>query len=106
MRGERDFDMQQNIIKSLEVFLCKKYVTEDGYALGIWIFDYRNAYHGKKSPVNISKEQIEILESIGMDWNPSQIWDQRFQEAETYFKENGKLPSIIDTNKNVVNMAT
>lgn len=88
------------------LLMQKKYVTEDGYALGIWIFNYRNAYNGKSSPVNISKEQIEILESIGMEWNPFTVWDQRFLEVEAYFKEHGKLPSVTDTDKIVAKLGT
>lgn len=46
----------------------QSYKCSDGYALGIWVFDYRKAYNGQKTRTVITSEQIAALEAIGMDW--------------------------------------
>ena len=70
----------------------KSYKSPDGYALGIWVFNYRNAYNKKKSPVTINKKQINLLEEIGMVWSPETTWDKRFADIQRYFEFNNKLP--------------
>lgn len=71
----------------------KSYKCADGYALGIWVYNYRNAHNQKNSPVSITKEQEQKLERIGMVWVPETIWDKRFADIQKYFMVNGKLPS-------------
>ena len=46
----------------------KRYVTASGKCLGIWIHSQRQMYLGKKSNKNLSKERIDMLNSIGMLW--------------------------------------
>ena len=70
----------------------KSYKSSDGYALGIWVFNYRNAYNKKKSPVTINKKQIKLLEQIGMVWSPETTWDKRFADIQRYLVLNNKLP--------------
>lgn len=76
----------------------KSYKCEDGYALGIWVFNYRNAYNKKKSPVSISKKQVQMLEEIGMEWAPETTWDKRFADIQRYFVLNNKLPDLNSEN--------
>ncbi len=46
----------------------RRYKTEDGFGLGMWICKYRTAHNGGKSPVKITESQIKALEAIGMTW--------------------------------------
>ncbi len=46
----------------------RRYKTEDGFGLGMWICKYRVARNGGKSPVKITNDQIKALEAIGMTW--------------------------------------
>lgn len=49
------------------LFVSKKYVTPDGFALGKWIQEQRESYLGL-SRRQISDEKIDKLEEIGMFW--------------------------------------
>lgn len=49
------------------LFVPKKYVTPDGFALGKWIEEQRDRYLGLLQ-YGISEERIDMLEEIGMFW--------------------------------------
>lgn len=49
------------------LFVTKKYVTPDGFELGKWIWEQRDRYLGL-SKGEISDEEIDMLEDIGMFW--------------------------------------
>lgn len=49
------------------LFVPKKYVTSEGFALGKWIEEQRDRYLGL-SQYGISEERIDMLEEIGMFW--------------------------------------
>jgi len=49
------------------LFVPKKYITDDGFALGKWIQEQRDSYLGL-SRRQISDEKIDKLEEIGMFW--------------------------------------
>lgn len=69
-----------------------KYITEDGCALGNWLNIQRKAYVGKTDK-QLSIEQIEKLEQIGIVWNSrlDLIWDLYYAAATRYFEKNGDL---------------
>ena len=63
---------------------------ENGYKLGKWLTNQRQAYKKEK----LSKEKIELLEKIGMRFeNVLNIigWTKMYLLAETYFKNYGNL---------------
>ena len=71
---------------------------KNGYKLGKWLTNQRQAYKKEK----LSKEKIELLEKIGMRFeNVLNIidWNEMYLLAETYFKEYGNLeiPSRFKT---------
>lgn len=74
--------------------MLRSYKCADGYALGVWVFNYRNAYNGNRSPVEITQEQIQLLEAIGMEWKPDAAWDKKYSEIKTYFDTHNGLPSV------------
>ena len=80
--------------------LAKKYVQENGNAripyqhptLGIWVSSQRNAIKKDK----LSREKINLLDSIGFIWDPiEQEWQENYEELKRYADENGdtKVPA-------------
>ena len=67
----------------------QKYVTIEGYTLGIWIAKMRQFYKNSQ----LTKEQINMLESIGMVWIVKQrnSWDKMFAIAKKYSRIHGNL---------------
>lgn len=64
------------------------YVTKDGYRLGLWINLKRRQY--KKG--NLTNQQIEDLERIGMYWDVhAERWQEMYDEAKEYYEANGNL---------------
>jgi hypothetical protein len=65
----------------------------DGFKLGSWIerMRCRKAGYGKHSP--LEPDQIVRLEAIGMQWERrvQREWNEKFQEAERYYREHGDL---------------
>lgn len=61
------------------------YITADGFKLGDWIENQREA---KKK---IKPERKELLDGIGMLWEKEDPWEAKFRLAEDYFRSNGDL---------------
>ncbi len=70
----------------------QSYKTEDGYTLGVWVNSYRNAYNGRKAPLEITEEQIAALEQIGMEWKPESVWDKNYSAVKEFYDLHSKLP--------------
>ncbi len=72
----------------------RQYITEDGFALGVWLYNQRAVYEGRKpQAVPLTEKKIRRLESVGMDWvrgNDKQ-WKERYCSAERYYKTYGNL---------------
>jgi len=61
-----------------------KYVTLDGFKLGIWQTNQKSAYKKDK----LDKDRIERLEKIGFIWDPlDQKWEIGYQETLKYKKQ-------------------
>ena len=66
---------------------------ENGIALGRWIFTQKQAYIGKGG-CKITKEQIRLLEEIGMDFNikdNKEVWMDKYNLAKKYYEHYGNL---------------
>lgn len=70
----------------------KKYITEEGLSLGMWLQTQRRVYSGTVSG-KLTNAQIARLEAIGMTWdNRMELsWNRYFQTAKTYFETYGDL---------------
>ncbi|MBQ7668021.1 MAG: helicase associated domain-containing protein [Clostridia bacterium] len=65
-----------------------RYITEDNKQLGSWVSHQRRNYKVNK----LSKEKIDLLEKIGMVWDPaSMIWNETYIIAKQYYEENNNL---------------
>ena len=63
-----------------------KYKTKDGIKLGYWIGTQRRKYKNNK----ISKEKIDLLEKIGMVWDPFDLqWNEYYDSLVEYYNKNG-----------------
>lgn len=68
------------------------YICEDGYNLGNWISSRRCAYHGTGTWAKLSKEQILMLEQIGMIWDVEEyMWRKNYSLAKKYYEDYGNL---------------
>ncbi|MCC8101165.1 MAG: Helicase associated domain protein [Clostridiales bacterium] len=63
-----------------------RYATEEGFGLGHWISNQRQAYLAKK----LSAARIEKLEAIGMVWQ-ADSWEYRLELVKNWYRENGNL---------------
>ena len=70
----------------------KRYVTEDGIALGSWLLTQRRVRAGAV-PGCLSREQIKKLDGIGMEWESrvGKAWERGYLELVKYREENGHV---------------
>lgn len=66
-----------------------KYVTPDGFALGVWLSSQRTAYKSG----HLTPEQIERLEAIGINWDNrnDRKWMENYEAAKRYRETFGDL---------------
>lgn len=66
-----------------------KYITPDGFALGVWLSSQRSAYKNG----DLTPEQIERLEAIGINWTNRNVrkWQENFEAAKKYAAQFGNL---------------
>ena len=77
------------------------YVDPSGIRLGIWIYNMRMSYQGKRVTYRVTEEQIAKLTELGMVWESSYTvrWEKGFSEAVHYREANGHLdvPAMYKT---------
>lgn len=73
----------------------KRYVTEDGITLGVWLSTQRRVRQGAVLG-NLSSAQIQMLDEIGMVWdNVYEVkWENGFAHAKEYYEKYGNLDVI------------
>ncbi len=81
----------------------QSYVTDDGIWLGKWLYLQKERYRRMRQEESeekqrsgkngLSEEQIQALESIGIDWlTPNErAWENAFLRAQDFYVENGHL---------------
>ena len=70
----------------------KKFITEDGYALGSWLTTQRRVRSGKINGI-LTDEQIEKLDKIGMRWDSVKdiTWNKYYSAAVEYYDTHKSL---------------
>lgn len=70
----------------------KRYVTESGMQLGVWIQTQRAIYSGAGKG-ELSPQRVEALNAIGMVWGnlPDTAWNEAWELAREYAQANGDL---------------
>ncbi|MCD7883551.1 MAG: Helicase associated domain protein [Lachnospiraceae bacterium] len=69
-----------------------RYVTEDGFKLGKWIWSQRQAYQNQK----LSDTRKEKLDVIGMVWQ-ADTWESRLELVKKWYRENGNIAITQNT---------
>ena len=70
------------------------YATKDGLRIGAWIRRMRKARDGRlKGAQPLTREQIQRLDAIGMDWQDSftQRWEYGYAKAKEYYARHGGI---------------
>ena len=73
-----------------------KYVA-DGVWLSKWLNEQKQIYNGKRKGKQLTQEQTERLEAIGMHWNNrnteanANAWEAHFTECKEYYEQYGNL---------------
>ena len=68
------------------------YATKEGLRIGAWISRMRKARDGRlKGGAPLTKEQIQRLDAIGMDWQDSftKQWEYGYAQAKAYYEKHG-----------------
>jgi len=74
------------------LFVPPKYISPSGMALGRWIMLQRQCKKGNIARTPLCDEQINLLDSIGMVWDPHELhWENAFHYAQMYYEEFGHL---------------
>ena len=75
----------------------KRYTTPAGLSLGVWLVTQRRVREGQIQG-NLTEQQIERLDSIGMEWGNrnDRQWNEGYQEAKRYFDAHGDLNVSAD----------
>ena len=86
---EQNYEQAERFFKENgHLDLRADYVTADGVRLGKWLGGQRERYKQGK----LTKEQIERLERIGMQWDRFDAnWDAYYAQAQAYFQAHGDL---------------
>lgn len=99
-KWERGYEAAQKYFEqngNLEV--PTHFVTEDGLRLGNWIAAQRqNRRGGNRGALPLSREQIERLDRIGMNWGGphAERWERSYEAAAAYFAREGNLDVPYD----------
>lgn len=70
----------------------KRYITENGYNLGLWLNTQKQIKAGKKCGV-LSEDRIQKLEAIGIDWHGKydRAWEKYYNALCKYKYDNGNI---------------
>ena len=99
-KWERGYEAAQKYFEqngNLEV--PTHFVKEDGLRLGNWIAAQRqNRRGGNRGALPLSREQIERLDRIGMNWGGphAERWERSYEAAAAYFAREGNLDVPYD----------
>ena len=84
---------QQYYEENGDLRISNNYTTDDGMKLGVWISGQRSMYSQHK----LRKEQIELLEQIGMIWHGYKSkWETGYSYALQYYNERGDINPAAD----------
>ncbi len=93
-------EAQKYYSKNGNLNVPKRYISENGYTLGLWIETQRRVYSGKANGI-LTNEQIMKLESIEMCWDSKQdaSWQKFYSAAKKYYEEHGDLLVSVSDEK-------
>ena len=96
-----DFQWEKNYQACVEYYkehrnldIPAHYATKEGLRIGAWIGRMRKARDGRlKGGAQLTKEQIQRLDAIGMEWRDSftQRWEYGYAKAKAYYEKHGNI---------------
>lgn len=84
----------------------KRYFTEEGYSLGLWLQTQRRVYNGTVNGI-LTQVQIDKLNALGMRWESKSdvSWEKYYEAAKRYYEMNGNLqPKALYVDDNGVDL--
>jgi len=67
------------------------------YPLGAWMNTFRNAYNGNKGCIDITEQQIQQLNALGMNWSKKLSFETKLEVlTEYYYDVNGGNGTIAN----------
>ena len=83
---------EQYYIKNGNLDIPKRWISEDGYSLGLWLDVQRRVRTGKVNGI-LTDEQINRLDKIGMNWDTKKdiSWNKYYHAALDYYHKNYSL---------------
>ena len=81
-------------VKNNNLDIPAGYTTAEGLRVGAWIRRMRKARDGRlKGAQQLTQEQIQRLDSIGMDWQDSftKQWEYGYSQAKAYYEQHGDI---------------
>ena len=81
-------------VKNHNLDIPAGYTTKEGLRVGAWIRRMRKARDGRiKGAQQLTKEQIQRLDAIGMDWQDSftKQWEYGYAQAKAYYDKHGDI---------------
>jgi len=71
--------------------------SKNGMNLGYWITDQRKTMKGLGHRKNLTDEQIQKLDAIGMVWDKfKEQWEETYDIAKSWYEEHGNLEGLKD----------
>ena len=96
-----DFQWEKNYQACVEYYkehrnldIPAHYATKEGLRIGAWISRMRKARDGRlKNGAQLTKEQIQRLDAIDMEWRDSftQRWEYGYAKAKDYYEKHGDI---------------
>ena len=96
-----DYQWELNYLACAEYYLKNHdlnipagYTTKEGLRVGAWIRRLRKARDGRvKGAQLLSKNQIQRLDAIGMEWQDSftKQWEYGYAQAKAYYEKHGDI---------------
>ncbi len=84
----------------------KRYFTQEGYSLGLWLQTQRRVYNGTVNGI-LTQVQIDKLNALGMRWESKSdvSWEKYYEAAKRYYEMNGDLqPKALYVDDNGVDL--
>lgn len=98
MRNSWDemFEVYKSLVEQ-GVNVVKRYVTEDGVKIGVWIESQRRAYKNNK----ISQDKIDKLNSMGFKWCANDAWNEMFEIYKSLIEQGVNVTTAYITDDGI-----
>ncbi len=86
-------------------YIPTTYTCDDGYNLGTWWDNQRGIYNGKRKYGSLSKDQMDRLEALGMEWDSNlqaeRSWMSAYEKYKAYVRTHHSEPKAKDKSSGI-----